>query len=565
MRVTMRPLPRHARWTGVRANVLSALLLVFPTRTFADRTLCFTLPPPELLVSKSDPDTHADTASVYLGMNAERCVPRAERDLRAAAVRARLPDDDQALRCVDAHEAFVCSSEFAANDDPFACETLDGADTYRLDVKVMETCVWPVCESLCVQATAPAPSRGAHRRGTPVKTSSNSPEPRSQRDAHRHHSTCARCGRACDIAPPKVDTPGGHYCAALAAQRLGVAAVTERESANKKETDKKVDPRARYGGAWGCPGCDGGATAAFAASTGFQSQAQLSAAAAALASVPVTASSVGSVAAASAAASTVAVGGAAALVGNFLFISARIALLNIVFWAVIDSLYVVVRPGDEYPGYVYAQGSGNGGDGKVNAPPPPPPFIFGNAIPPPISVSVPNLSPPPFFVPTQSPPAPPAFPLPPSSICGAGDIVRSCVGECGMCIFEPEAEAPNCCCDEECAELGDCCGDFGTCCTGGGAKLGVRVDARHGTRRRVARRDSVPYRDIGRDFGGVDQTDLENLEEQMDLNGFGQPSRGFIRPVRAASGARAMETVPIVVGSRTQPPYRGSQGSTMTR
>ncbi len=111
-----------------------------------------------------------------------------------------------------------------------------------------------------------------------------------------------------------------------------------------------------------------------------------------------------------------------------------------------------------------------------------------------------------------------------------------------MCIFEPEAEAPNCCCDEECAELGDCCGDFGTCCTGGGAKLGVRVDARHGTRRRVARRDSVPYRDIGRDFGGVDQTDLENLEEQMDLNGFGQPSRGFIRPVRAASGARARAT-----------------------
>jgi hypothetical protein len=559
----MRTLVRHAPWVGVRTHVLSALLLVFcwcPSRTLAsDRTLCFTLPPPELLVTKSAPDANNDPARVYLGMNAEQCVPRAERDLRAAAARARLPDDDPALRCVDAQEAFLCSREFAALDDPFSCENLDGTETYRLDVEAMETCVWPVCEALCVQATAPA-NRGAHRRGTPRKSPSKS-QSNAQHHARRHHATCARCSRACDVGPPRGDTPGGGYCAALAAQRLGGAVTTDT-----KQTSNTVDSRARYDNAWGCPGCDGGVSTAvfsqYATQNSFGSNAQLSAAAAALASVPVTASSVGSATVGSAAvgsvASTAAVGGTVALVTNFLFIGARVALLNVLFWAVVDSLYVVVRPGDQFPGYVYAQGAPKA---PVITPPPPTLAVFGNAIPPPPSISpTPNLSPPPPLY------VSPASPLPPSAICGVGDIARSCVGECGMCIFEPDADTPNCCCDAECTSLGDCCGDFPTCCDNGGAKLGVRVDARS-SRRRVARRDSRPYPNTGRDFGAVDNTDLEDLQQAMDASDFGDGLSGFgsetgfssraqARPSRVAVGARATETVPIIVGRRE------AQGST---
>jgi hypothetical protein len=253
-------------------------------------------------------------------------------------------------------------------------------------------------------------------------------------------------------------------------------------------------------------------------------------------------------------------GGIAALVGNFLFVSARIALLNVVFWAVIDRLYVVVRPGDPYPGYVYAQGAPKGPISY--APQSPPPIVLGNAIPPPISYPAPQ-----YPIPHTSPPAFPPFPN--TNTCGAGDIARSCVGECGMCIFEPDANTPNCCCDQECAAYGDCCGDFGSCCAGGGAKLGARVDARRGMRRRVARRDEIRDVDERLDERGLER-DLEDLEKQdLEKHEFEKKTEetrklhvhNFIareaRPWRVASGARAMETVPIFVGSRD------SQGSTM--
>lgn len=515
-RVTMRPPARRARWAGARtrAIVSSALLLVLPARALAkDRTLCFRLPSPSsLTAAPRDPDADPDPARVYLGMNAERCVPRAERDLRAAAVRARLPADDPALRCVDAHESFLCAADLAAPDDPFSCETLDGAEVYVRNETTEETCVWPVCEALCVQHPAPASSRAVHRRGAPrnanARTDVKNPPPSS---ARRHPSVCARCGRACAVSPPRRDTPGGRYCEALAAQR------TTRPDAN-----------ARYGNAWGCPGCDGGTSFQYleAATTSLASRAQISAAAAALGSKPATVATAASAAASVATASSASV----SLVANFLFVSARVALLNALFWAVVDRLYVVARPGEPLPGYVYAQGyvDGGGGFGDGKTPvvsPPPPPLVFnqGNEVPSPAV------------------PAPP-FPSPAGpAACGVGDIARSCVGECGMCIFAPDADTPNCCCDGECAEMGDCCGDFKTCC-GGGSRLepGVRVDARAGANRRVARRDDALF--------FPDETfGFERFET---------------RPRRVASGAREVETVPIVVGGRGNA-RRGSQGSTM--
>ena len=518
-RVTMRPPARRARWAGARtrAIVSSTLLLVLPARALAkDRTLCFRLPSPSsLTAAPRDPDADPDPARVYLGMNAERCVPRAERDLRAAAVRARLPADDPALRCVDAHESFLCAADLAAPDDPFSCETLDGAEVYVRNETTEETCVWPVCEALCVQHPAPASSRAVHRRGAPrnanARTDVKNPPPSS---ARRHPSVCARCGRACAVSPPRRDTPGGRYCEALAAQR------TTRPEAN-----------ARYGNAWGCPGCDGGTSFQYleAATTPLASRAQISAAAAALGSKPATASSASSAAVSVATASSNSV----ALVANFLFVSARVALLNALFWAVVDALYVVARPGEPLPGYVYAQGYvGGGGEGlgdgntPVGSPPPPPPkFVQGNEVPSPAV------------------PAPPFPGVPPGpAACGGGDIARSCVGECGMCIFAPDADTPNCCCDVECAEMGDCCGDFKTCC-GGGARLepGVRVDARAGANRRVARRYDDAFFFSDETFG------FERFET---------------RPRRVASGARVVETVPIVVGGRGNA-RRGSQGSTM--
>ena len=511
----------------MRAIVSSALLLVLPARALAkDRTLCFLLPSPSSLTeAPRDPGADPDPARVYLGMNAERCVPRAERDLRAAAVRARLPEDDPGLRCVDAHESFLCAADLAAADDPFSCETLDGSAVYPRNETTMETCVWPVCEALCVQHPVPAVSRADRRRGAPRHAKAETekqPRRREPSSARKHSSTCARCGRACAVSPPRGGTSGGRYCEALAAQRR----------------DEKAS--ARYGNAWGCPGCDGGTS--FGGAGGFEhleaapltplaSRAQISAAAAALGSASATAASGAAAASAATAAST----SVAALVGNFLFVSARVALLNALFWAVVDRLYVVARPGEPLPGYVYAQGVATPGDGKTPlvSPPPPPFALDGNAITPPMI----PVSPVPYASPPSQVVAPPSQ-ASPVAACGVGDLARSCVGECGMCIFAPDAYAPNCCCDGECAEMGDCCGDFKTCC-GGGARLepGVRVDARAGAERRVARRDDS--------FSSV----FERFET---------------RPRRVASGARATETVPIVVGGRPDA-RRGSQGSTTRR
>ena len=69
--------------------------------------------------------------------------------------------------------------------------------------------------------------------------------------------------------------------------------------------------------------------------------------------------------------------------------------------------------------------------------------------------------------------------------CGTGDLAFSCTGECGLCIFFPGNEDPNCCCDDTCTEFGDCCDDFDACCPANGAKFAFLQKLE--TREKVAR------------------------------------------------------------------------------
>ena len=207
------------------------------------------------------------------------------------------------------------------------------------------------------------------------------------------------------------------------------------------------------------------------------------------------------------------------VVASFLVVAARVAVLDAIFRAVVNSLFVVVPPGQPVPGYVYhADAAGPGGivaeKPEARAPPgedaetttpattddswapwagaslpaPPPPNPNPNPNPPNPS---PNPSPPNGIISpaeySSSPAPPPLGIAPPTDRCGAGgssSAAWSCVGECAMCIFDPAASEPNCCCDEECAALGDCCADFAETCGGalrGGAPGGRLVREREET------------------------------------------------------------------------------------
>lgn len=95
-----------------------------------------------------------------------------------------------------------------------------------------------------------------------------------------------------------------------------------------------------------------------------------------------------------------------------------------------------------------------------------------------------------------------AAPVELAGTCGNGDvpIERSCVGECGLCIFQSAggiiADEPECCCDDSCTQYGDCCEDIGPCCVDTGAQRQHRaVSARRGASRVArARQESPPPR-----------------------------------------------------------------------
>ena len=539
---------------SLRASVatLARALLLARAASASDLTLCFRpLPAADLVVRPEATsafrarDERFDPAEAYLAAfdASRRCVPRALWDLQAAATRARARLDDPSLACEPSHTSFLCDPNLAPPDDPFACHLRDEPSPDPL--VDMHACVWPVCEALCVASEDESPRARA-------------------RDANRHAATCARCARACAfnrlrLADDAEPSPSAHrYCDALEAQRrrLEDGASYSHVDANGREDARTAAPRERerrgggYGDAWGCPGCDAALSAAvgdgltqasiaLAASTAAQG--------AGLATGAVATGSAATIAGATtAAATTAATGGSLSLVGSFLVVSARVALLNAIFWAVVNSVFVVVPPGDPLPGYVYSNGVGPlPGPGPATVPPPPP-LVFGNGYggsPPPYSVPVPVYpvypqSPPsPIF--PQSPPSPQSSTSPPSpSSCGAGDIAYSCVGECGMCIFDPNADAPNCCCDADCGDFGDCCGDLGTCCGDGDrtwAKFfeGVgRSSPRFGPRR-VARIRAEPERRRTKQSTKQSTTTRSRRERgasrrETRANGDGGNERGFV-------------------------------------
>ena len=325
-------------------------------------------------------DERFDPAEAYLAAfdASRRCVPRALWDLQAAATRARARLDDPSLACEPSHTSFLCDPNLAPPDDPFACHLRDEPSPDPL--VDMHACVWPVCEALCVASEDESPRARA-------------------RDANRHAATCARCARACAfnrlrLADDAEPSPSAHrYCDALEAQRrrLEDGASYSHVDANGREDARTAAPRERerrgggYGDAWGCPGCDAALSAAvgdgltqasiaLAASTAAQG--------AGLATGAVATGSAATIAAATTAAATTAAatGGSLSLVGSFLVVSARVALLNAIFWAVVNSVFVVVPPGDPLPGYVYSNGVGPlPGPGPATVPPPPP-LVFGNGI-----------------------------------------------------------------------------------------------------------------------------------------------------------------------------------------
>jgi hypothetical protein len=178
--------------------------------------------------------------------------------------------------------------------------------------------------------------------------------------------------------------------------------------------------------------------------------------------------------------------------GSVFVVSARVALLFVAFRAILSN-FIVVAP----PGYGWNPIPGQGGTNPYPPgnlwPPipsiPPYPTGGGTPSPPPFSFAP---SPPPFAFTSPSPPPllgapspPPPSGTPPNGQCGTGDLAFSCTGECGLCIFFPGNEDPNCCCDDTCTEFGDCCDDFDACCPANGAKFAFLQKLE--TREKVAR------------------------------------------------------------------------------
>jgi hypothetical protein len=444
------------RLAGLVAFLRLLLLLALANPTAAtDRTLCFQLP------GELRPRPGARRAATYPNSTADRCVTRALWDIQAASMhRVRGADDAgadaTALRCVPAQEAFLCDRRLGDPNELFVCELTDAGPGSL--TKAMDACVWPVCEQIC--ASRPP---GAERA-----------------DDWEMTRACGRCERACHAKGFRPETsagqnsPGGRFCAGIAAYDAGGG-------------DAETRARAAYAYALG--GWTGGWSGISAAATGA-STAAATAAAAASATAATAAAASTTAAATATAASTAAVATTAALTGNFFVVSARVALLFAAFKSALQHFIVVAPPGFGWNPVPNRPG-GHPNPGTHPGWPPIPPAPTWK-VPPPYSWAP---SPPPST--SAKPPPPP--PPPVGGQCpGVADPAFTCVGECGLCIFFPGEEDPNCCCDGECLDFGDCCLDFEACCPAGTFAAKHAFDASA-----LGKRSVFSGRKRGSSFGGA--------------------------------------------------------------
>ena len=497
-----------ARLAGLVAFLRLLLLLALVNPTAAtDRTLCFQLP------GELRPRPGARRAATYPNSTADRCVTRALWDIQAASMhRVRGADDAgadaTALRCVPAQEAFLCDRRLGDPNELFVCQLTDAGPGSTLTT-AMDACVWPVCEQIC----ASAPPGGTKRA-----------------DDWEMTRACRRCERACDTQGFKPQTssagqnqnsPGRRYCA-------GVAAAAG--SGGDAET------RARAAYAYALGGWTGGWSGISAAATGAGAAASTAAATAAASTAASAAATTTAAAAAStAAASTAAVATTAALTGNFFVVSARVALLFVAFKSVLQHFIVVAPPGFGWNPVPNRPG-GHPNPGTHPGWPPIPPAPTWKA-PPPYSWAP---SPPPSTS-TKPPPPPPSTstsppPPPVGGQCpGVADPAFTCVGECGLCIFFPGEEDPNCCCDGECLDFGDCCLDFEACCPAGTFAAKHAFDASA-----LGKRSVFSGRTRGSSFGGVRKVSGRPFDGVRTVSG--SPSGGEtaarLAPRDANVGAR---------------------------
>jgi hypothetical protein len=126
------------------------------------------------------------------------------------------------------------------------------------------------------------------------------------------------------------------------------------------------------------------------------------------------------------------------------------------------------------------------------------------------------------------------------------DPAFTCVGECGLCIYFPGEEDPNCCCDADCSSFGDCCGDFDACCPAGTFAAKHAFDASALGKKSVfsgARR--------GSSFGGVRTVSGSPFDGVRTVSGSPSGATGRdARPRTAGNELARLSTRGATVGAR---------------
>ena len=419
--------------------------------------------------------------------------------------------DATALRCVPAQEAFLCDRRLGDPNELFVCELTDAGPGSL--TKAMDACVWPVCEQICASRPPGAEraddwemtrarqcGRACHAKGfrpetsagkTPRAGGSACGSPRTTRGGTRRRARArvrVRARRGTGGGPGSPRRRRGHHHAAPPRR-----CIRHRRNRRRRIDHRRRDRRRRRDRP--------------------------------------------------AAASTAAVATTAALTATSSS-SRRAALLFMAFKSVstLSSSRCRVRleprpePTGRAPEPRHAP--------RLASIPPAPTWrrrrTRGRRRP------RLRLSPPPPPPATSTSPPPPPAPNPGGQCPGVTDPAFSCVGECGLCIYFPGEEDPNCCCDADCSSFGDCCGDFDACCPAGTFAAKHAFDASALGKKSVfsgARR--------GSSFGGVRTVSGSPFDGVRTVSGSPSGATGRdARPRTAGDEAAQLSTRGATVGAR---------------